>query len=760
VSALARLRVAFRWALLAAVAIGMLSGLRISSQLRFAERRVGISIETSDAGGLIVLDTLEDGPAARAGLRAGDRLISLEGQPLREEIDFDRVAEGFRSGRPIRLEIVRQGQTVEASVVPGVPVSWRDVLLDLLVTALYAALGLLAATRGEPDRRATLLAAFSFAVAFELALPVHLVPGTFGALATAVAYRLVTGLQFGLELHLASLIPTEMPWLARRRGFPGLTYAIGLALGGFAAVATTLDQVGVAHARSVSTLADSVLLDWMLPVWAVLVTVLIGSRVVTHEEPRGRHQAALVLLGLLPWVAVVLDDVASRLFEWAPEVPDVVWSLALLVYPVAIFAAIFLYQLFDLELVVKKTFVYGTLTTLLVLVFYALVGAGGALFARQFEGEAASVWVVSAATLAMGLLFNPLRTRLENLIDRKIFPERQELRSRLVALAAELPAQGKLPRMGEHLARELARSFAVEPVTVWIAAPPQGQLVELASAGRAPREDLERTALIGAEDPVIRRLTRDGRPTPAQQLAEASPAMAERFAASAAELAVPLVAQERMVGLVLLGHKRDGTRYVGEELELLEFLSHHVATVFENARLFDSATFEGLTGLYRRETILEILDREWSRSQRYDRPLAVAVADLDRFKQINDRFGHLSGDLVLQRVASELAGMLRETDFIGRFGGEEFLVVLPETGLEGARGFAEKARRRLEEIEIRMENGERVRVTVSCGVASRAEVRGDARTRARALLAAADEALYAAKNAGRNRVEVAVAPGH
>jgi diguanylate cyclase (GGDEF)-like protein len=133
----------------------------------------------------------------------------------------------------------------------------------------------------------------------------------------------------------------------------------------------------------------------------------------------------------------------------------------------------------------------------------------------------------------------------------------------------------------------------------------------------------------------------------------------------------------------------------------------------------------------------------------------VAVADLDRFKQVNDRHGHLNGDLVLQRVAGELAGLLRETDFIGRFGGEEFLVVLPETGLEGARGFAEKARRRLEEVEVRLDNGARVRVTVSVGVASRSELRGDARARARNLLAAADEALYAAKNAGRNRVEVA-----
>ena len=110
----------------------------------------------------------------------------------------------------------------------------------------------------------------------------------------------------------------------------------------------------------------------------------------------------------------------------------------------------------------------------------------------------------------------------------------------------------------------------------------------------------------------------------------------------------------------------------------MKLLATQAATVFENARLFESATYEGLTGLYRREAILEILDREWSRSVRYDRPLAVALADLDRFKWVNDRSGHLVGDLVLQRVAAELKGQLRETDFIGRFGGEEFLLVLPE----------------------------------------------------------------------------------
>ncbi|KAB2949771.1 MAG: PDZ domain-containing protein, partial [Thermoanaerobaculia bacterium] len=471
-----------RWAFLALAVVATLGMLRVASEVRFAGRRIGISIDVAERGGLVVLDTAAGSPAERAGLRAGDRMLSLEGQPLYDTADFDHVAERARGGN-LRLEAERQGGTFETTLTPGMPVAWQEVALGLLVVALYSALGLLAATRASEDRRATLLAAFSFAVAFELALPAHFIAGSLSALARAVAFALVTGLQFGLELHLAASIPTTLPWLLRRPGLIRVPSLVGLAVGGFAALAAILDGIDLVWAAPLTRFADALLETWMLPVWALAVTVLIGWRVAVHPEPRGRHQAALVLLGLLPWVGVVMWETATTFGAPLGAVPDLVWSLALLVYPVAIFAAIFLYRLFDLEWVVRKTFLYGALTSMLVLGFYMLVGAGGALFARQFDGGSASLWVVSTATLAMGLLFNPLRQRLEELIDRKIFPERQALRSRLVALAAELPAQGKLPRMGEHLARELARILAVEPVTLWIAAPPAGQLVELASAG-------------------------------------------------------------------------------------------------------------------------------------------------------------------------------------------------------------------------------------------------------------------------------------
>jgi len=717
-----------------------------------ADRRLGFTSDWSAAGFEVVSVSAGD-PAERGGLRPGDFMLTVDGQPVRDEADYDRIAAGFRRDVPVRIEVARGDGRAQLVLLPGLPFDWSDFLLGALACLAYLAVGLVASWQRTDDLRATLLSAFCFAVAFELALLD--LPYSRGADFTRLAYLLITGLQFGLDLHLATVLPTTPRWLDRRAWVVRLYYAIGIGIGLFAAGSMIGSALGVAGAEATESVSD-LLLEWLLPVWALAIASIIGFRAFHHPDPRGRLQAGLVLLGVLPWVGVVLVDTVRPLLQPEAEpLSGTVWNFSLLAYPVAVFVAVYLYRLFDLELVVRKSFLYGGLTTLLVLGFYVLVGGVGALFAREFGEEGVPLWVLSTAGLSMGLLFNPLRTRLQRTIDRRLFPERQALRSRLVALAAELPAQGKLPRMGEHLARELARIFAVDPVAVWISAPPHGQLLQLASTRRG-ESDLERTALIGGDDAALQMLARTGRPTPAPALASASPAMGLRLEESHAEIVAPLVAQGRLIGLIALGKKREEQRWVAEELELLALVGHLAATVFENARLFDSATFEGLTGLYRREALLEILDREWSRSQRYDRPLAVAIADLDHFKEVNDRYGHLTGDVVLQRVATELRNMLRETDFIGRFGGEEFLMVLPETALEGAARFAEKVRQRIERLEVPTESGRPLRVTLSIGVASRDIVRDDDRARARALIAAADEALYTAKNNGRNRVEAAV----
>ncbi|MEO8275189.1 MAG: diguanylate cyclase [Thermoanaerobaculia bacterium] len=716
-------------------------------------RRVGFSLRDSSTG--VRLWAVVPGlPADRAGFKTGDRLIQIADQPIVAEVDYDRAAVQFRRGAPTRTVVDRDGERLELELHPGVPLSWRNLLLDLFVAAAYLFVGFVAIGQAGRDLRARLLYFYSLAVATELLLPAEPLNLLLIGVSSSVAFYLLSGLQMGLEIHLATLVTDRPKWLERRPWVVALFYTTGGAVALAAALAVLVERRG-GRLPWASNQAEFLLIQIGLPVWAATVATVLGERFLHHPRRVGRQQAGLVLLGLLPWMSVVFLT-ASRQLLGLPvlDIPGSVWTLVLLAFPVAVFVAIFRYRLFDIELVIRKSLLYGALTTSLVLIFYAALGAGSALFAHAVVGGRESVWVVSVATLGLGLLFNPLRTRLQLLIDRKLFPKSAAFRQRILGLSTELAARGKLPRMGEFLCDELCRTFGLGSATLWIAAPPMGQLMTLASSGTA-LEDLDLTVLLAPDDAGLRALTRSARAMPVAQLERLGGSLAMRLRSIGADLIVPMLSHGRLVGLLLLSAKRDGERFAAEEIEILNLLANQAGTVFENARLFESATFEGLTGLFRREAVLEILDREWSRSIRYERPLSIALADLDRFKWINDRSGHLSGDIVLQRVAAELRAHVRETDFIGRFGGEEFLLVLPETNLEGALRLAEKIRERIEALEIPDEHGTLLRVTVSIGVAGRAEVRGDGVTRARPLLAAADAALYEAKRNGRNRVEAA-----
>jgi len=408
---------------------------------------------------------------------------------------------------------------------------------------------------------------------------------------------------------------------------------------------------------------------------------------------------------------------------------------------------------------VRRSLLYGALTSTLILTFYAALGAGSAVFTELVE-ERGSVWAIALATLILGLLTAPLLRVLQRQIDRRLFPERHVQRQRLIALAAELPALGKLPLMGEHVGERIAAIFGTRSLVLLLADPAIDVLGLLASRGlpraAAPQERLDRSLLLPLADPALEALRRMGRPVPpallARQPGAAESPLLARLAPMAPELLVPLVSHERLVGLLVLGPRGGRQPYRSEELELLGLLSHHLAQVFENARLFASATYESLTGLLRREAILERLEIELRRAQRHDRPLTIALADLDHFKEVNDRYGHLAGDSLLKRIAGALAGSLRDTDAVGRYGGEEFLLVLPETSLAGALVVAEKTRRAVEAVRLTMDDGSEVSVTISIGLAELGALAAPAAIDPRDMIAAADTALYRAKHAGRNRV--------
>jgi diguanylate cyclase (GGDEF)-like protein len=195
-----------------------------------------------------------------------------------------------------------------------------------------------------------------------------------------------------------------------------------------------------------------------------------------------------------------------------------------------------------------------------------------------------------------------------------------------------------------------------------------------------------------------------------------------------------------------------GDHFGEDELELVALLCGHAAVALDNARLHRiverQALVDGLTGLANRRRSESALDEEIVRASRLGGELTLAILDIDHFKEVNDRYGHAAGDSVLKELALVLVNSLREIDTAGRWGGEEFALILPGTDLAGGARLCERIRQTLAGRRIPIEDGMAISITASFGVAN--FERTGSRER---LLAAADEALYLAKRSGRNRVE-------
>jgi diguanylate cyclase (GGDEF)-like protein len=215
------------------------------------------------------------------------------------------------------------------------------------------------------------------------------------------------------------------------------------------------------------------------------------------------------------------------------------------------------------------------------------------------------------------------------------------------------------------------------------------------------------------------------------------------------KLEFPLAAGRESFGTLVLY----GEDFSSDQRESAGWLVGHAVIALSNARqhrtVEQQALVDSLTGLANRRLSTAALEKELARAQRFNEPLTLVLADIDDFKRINDRWGHPTGDEVLKAFARRLQESVREIDLAGRWGGEEFALLLPGTDLEGGRRLAERIRELVREQHLAAPDGSPIRVTSSFGVASFPLVTGQSK-----LVAAADAALYEAKRSGKDRVVV------
>jgi diguanylate cyclase (GGDEF)-like protein len=216
-------------------------------------------------------------------------------------------------------------------------------------------------------------------------------------------------------------------------------------------------------------------------------------------------------------------------------------------------------------------------------------------------------------------------------------------------------------------------------------------------------------------------------------------------------LYVPLRLRGQMLGALAVDTRLTQRPFADTDVGALSTLADYAAIAIANARLYTEVQLasitDGLSELFNRRHVMIMAEREFQRSRRFVRSLSAVMLDIDHFKAVNDTYGHAAGDQVIAEVAQRLRTGIRNIDVGGRYGGEEFVLVLPETGLVGAGLLAERLRRAVAGAPVATVGGA-LAITVSAGVATSQPDVPDIAT----LISNADAALYSAKRAGRNRV--------
>ncbi|MGZ4837213.1 MAG: sensor domain-containing diguanylate cyclase [Terriglobales bacterium] len=293
----------------------------------------------------------------------------------------------------------------------------------------------------------------------------------------------------------------------------------------------------------------------------------------------------------------------------------------------------------------------------------------------------------------------------------------------------------------------IRQSFAADHVSMLLLE--EGQLVLRAQEGR-----LTPLMTVGAALPagagICGLAVSSGKPVVENDVSHA-PGYVVRYEETRSEMCLPLVSLGEAIGVLTLESARANAFSLAEG-QPLESVADICATAIQNARYFEKvrqmAYLDGLTGIHNRRYFEMRIAEEIERAQRYQNDLSIIMLDVDNFKKLNDEFGHLLGDETLRQVSTIFSQHLRKVDFACRYGGEEFVILVPQTPADQAQGVAEKLRKVVEGWSF---PGVPRPVTVTAGVASYPL---NGRTRDE-LVKAADDAMYRAKQSGRNRVLLA-----
>ena len=367
------------------------------------------------------------------------------------------------------------------------------------------------------------------------------------------------------------------------------------------------------------------------------------------------------------------------------------------------------------------------------------------LFAALLVGLHAAAGAIAVLAAPLTIIGQILLVRLDQ-AQRELRRVKRALDSRTAelltvhAVGQELRSIPDHRRLGPLLDRECRKLFDPEGFSLLLA---DEGILRVAYRRQGERRDTHQAAA----DPSLVRWLQEEKRGLCWRRDEQTMAFSPLIPQTRSALIAPMLIDQRVAGALVV-ESRKPSSFDEHQLSVLTTVAQQAAAALDSAQHQQRATIDSLTGFFLRDYFFQRLEEEQRRARRYSGRFALLMLDLDGFKSINDRHGHLAGDRYLRSAAAAIRAQLRGADMPCRYGGDEFSLLLPETGLRGASTIAERIREAVARLEIDAD-GAQLRSTVSIGLAAFPD---HSTEDAKGLMRRADEALYRAKRAGRDRV--------
>jgi diguanylate cyclase (GGDEF)-like protein len=412
--------------------------------------------------------------------------------------------------------------------------------------------------------------------------------------------------------------------------------------------------------------------------------------------------------------------------------------------------AILRHHLLEIKIVVRKGLWYSIPTIIIGAGYYLIISLVISMFHSISD---ASLFIISLSiAIITAVVALPLRDRAQYWVDKYFFRETYDSSRMLQRISSTAASLLDLEKLTNLILEELTATLHIERAAFFLKRDEDGYLVIVSQKGM---DDLVQITLRSGH-PLISWFEKSDQVLTASVL-DVSPQFKALWEQEeqdlenlGIELYIPLRVGQYLVGILVIGPKLSQETYSRDDKRTLTTLANQTAVAIENARLFyeiqQLATIDDLTGIFNRRHLLELSEREFERAQRFNRSLSLVMMDLDHFKRINDTYGHAIGDEVLAIITDRCKNNIRNVDILGRYGGEEFVILLPETVLSEAIQITQRLCNQIANSPIETSIGS-VSLTASFGIASYGLEVEDLN----ALMRNADVALYSAKKNGRNR---------